>query len=90
METVLEVTRISSKGQIVLPKSIRSKLNIKKGSMFAMQARKNLILLKMIVDPVLKEDLEMLDSVEKAWKEIEEGNYRKSSKEAFLKEMAAW
>jgi AbrB family looped-hinge helix DNA binding protein len=90
METVLEVTKISSKGQIVLPKSIREKLNIKKGSLFAMQARKGLIMLKMITNPVLKEDLETLESVEIAWKEIESGKYRKSSKEAFLKELAAW
>lgn len=90
MEATLEVTRISSKGQIVLPKSIRSKLNIKKGTLFAMQASKKLILLKMIDDPILKEDIDALESANKAWKQIEEGKYTKYTREAFLKKMASW
>jgi AbrB family looped-hinge helix DNA binding protein len=90
MEKGLEITRISSKGQIVLPKSIRSKLHIKKGTLFAMQTSKKLILLKMIDDPIVREDIDALESAEKAWKQLEEGKYTKYTKDAFLKRMAAW
>lgn len=90
METELEVTKMSSKGQIVLPKSIRSRLHIKRGTLFAMRASKKLILLKMIDDPILKEDLDALESADKAWKQIEQGKYTRYTKDAYLKKMAAW
>jgi AbrB family looped-hinge helix DNA binding protein len=86
----IEITRASSKGQIVLPKGIRTKLHIKKGTVFALKATSNVIMLKKIEDPVLKADLETLKGVEKAWKEIEQGKFRKMSKEDFLKELTTW
>jgi AbrB family looped-hinge helix DNA binding protein len=90
METTIELTKMSSKGQIVLPKDVRTKLKIKKGAFFAMEATDKVILLKKIDNPILKEDIETLQSVKKAWKEIEEGKFRRMSKEAFLKELATW
>ncbi len=88
--TTVEVTRVSSKGQIVLPKDVRSKLHLKKGTLFAMQATKSVILLKKIDNPILKADLETLQNVENAWNEIEHGKFHKASREDFLKELATW
>jgi AbrB family looped-hinge helix DNA binding protein len=88
--TAVEVTRVSSKGQIVLPKDVRTKLHLKKGTMFAMQATKNVILLKKIDNPILKADLETLQKVEEAWDDITHGKFHKASKEDFLKELATW
>lgn len=90
METTIEITKMSSKGQIVLPRKLRTRLHIKKGAMFAMQYRNNVILLKKIDDPVLKADLATLKEVEKAWAEIESGKSRTMKKEDFLKELATW
>lgn len=86
----IQITKASSKGQIVLPKEVRSKLHIKKGTLFAIKATSKVVLLKKIDDPLLKADLETLKGVEKAWKEIEHGKFRKLSKEAFLSELATW
>ena len=86
----IEITRASSKGQIVLPKAIRAKLHIKKGTAFALKATGKVIMLKKIEDPILKADLETLKGVEKAWKEIEQGKFRKMNKDDFLKELATW
>jgi AbrB family looped-hinge helix DNA binding protein len=90
METEVEVTKMSSKGQIVLPKRIRAKLKIKEGTLFALKATGRVILLKRIDNPILKEDLEELEEARKAWSEIEAGNSHKLSKNAFLKELATW
>lgn len=90
METQIELTRTSSKGQIVLPKDVRAKLHIKKGTMFAMQVKNKVILLKKIDNPVLKEDLETLKHVQKAWDDIEHGRFHRATKEEFLKELATW
>lgn len=89
-EELLEITKVSSKGQLVLPKNIRKELNIKKGSLFALTKKGKLIILKKIEKPILKEDLITLKNVEKAWREIESGKFRKASKEDFLKELAKW
>lgn len=87
----IEITKVSSKGQLVLPKSIREKFGIKKGSLLAItRAKKDLIVLKKIKSPILKEDILTLKNVEKAWEEIEKGEFRKASKIDFLKELSKW
>lgn len=90
MESRIEVTKTSSKGQIVLPKDIRAKLHIKKGTMFALQATNKVILLKRIDNPILKRDLELLKRVQNAWEDIGQGRFHKATKEDFLKKLAAW
>lgn len=87
----IEITKVSSKGQMVLPKSIREKFGIKKGSLLAItRTKKDLIVLKKIKSPILKEDILTLKNVEKAWEEIEKGEFRKASKIDFLKELSKW
>jgi AbrB family looped-hinge helix DNA binding protein len=90
METTIELTKTSSKGQIVLPKDIRTRLNIKKGTIFSLQAKGKVILLRRIDNLSLKEDLETLKHVKGAWDAIEHGRSHKASKEAFLKELTTW
>lgn len=89
-EELFEITRVSSKGQVILPKSVRKELSIKKGTLLALTRRGELILLKKIKKPILKEDLITLKNVEKAWKEVEAGKFKKASKEEFLKELTKW
>lgn len=56
-----EFTRVSTKGQIVLPLSVRKSLKIEEGSVLAVaEAKKGLIVLKMVESPIRKEDLEEL------------------------------
>ena len=88
METRL--TRVSSKGQIVIPKEIREKLKIKDGDMFATAREKDLIVLKKIKDPILEKDLKILEKVEEAWQDMEKGNFKRLKKEQFLKELESW
>jgi AbrB family looped-hinge helix DNA binding protein len=85
-----ELTRASSKGQIVIPTTIRNKLGIKEGSVFGITSRKNMIVLKKLDTKIKAEDLRTLKVLEEAWKDIEEGRCKVYSKEAFFKELKKW
>ena len=83
-------TKASSKGQVVIPSKIRKRFGIREGSMLAVAAQKDMIVLKKIESGLSTEDLKSLKLVEEAWKDIEEGRYRVRSKEAFFKELKEW
>ncbi len=86
----IELTKLSSKGQIVIPSEIRERLNIKKGSIFAVTTNKEMIILKKLDSRMKAEDIESLKIIEEAWDDIEKGNYKKISKEKFFEELAEW
>ena len=84
------LTKASSKGQIVIPTDIRKKLKIKEGSVFAISAKKNILVLKKLETGMKPEDLRTLKLLEEAWEDIEKGRYKVYSKEAFFKEFKKW
>ncbi len=91
IEHLPEFTRVSSKGQLVIPGDIRKELKIKEGDVFATMCHENgLIILKKMENPLLEEDLMILKEVEEAWTEIETGKFKKMKKEEFLKELDKW
>jgi AbrB family looped-hinge helix DNA binding protein len=85
-----ELTKASSKGQIVIPSIIRRQLGIKRGSVFAVTARKDMIVLKKLETGMKPEDLRTLKLIEEAWQDIEEGRYEIYSRKAFFKEFKKW
>ena len=54
MET-LATTRMSSKGQVVIPESIRKRLNLKEGAQFIVVGDADVVILKAVVPPDLNE-----------------------------------
>jgi len=48
MQTLLETTRLSSKGQVVLPLEIRRKLHLSSGAKFAVVGEGDTVILKKI------------------------------------------
>ena len=52
MET-LATTRMSSKGQIVIPETIRKRLNLKEGAQFIVVGEGDVVILKAITAPSL-------------------------------------
>ncbi len=91
LENVPELTRVSSKGQLVIPNDIRKSLKIKEGDVFATtSANHDLIILKRIKNPIMKEDLIILKEIEEAWKEIESGRSKTMNKKDFLEEIEKW
>jgi len=87
---VPELTRASSKGQIVIPRDLRRKLGIIEGSIFAISAMKNMIVLRKLDTGMKPEDLKTLKLLEEAWEDVEKGRSRAYSKEAFFKEFKKW
>ena len=86
-----KITRMSSKGQIVIPKDIRKKIKVKTGSVFAMTTYNgDMIVLKKLDTNMKPEDLRTLKLLEEAWEDIEKGRYKVATPDEFLKEMEKW
>ena len=61
----MEITKISSKGQIVIPQKIRNELNIEEGSILVIDNMKDMIMIKKIDEDLVnqfKKSLEDLKS----------------------------
>lgn len=86
----MEITKISSKGQVVLPRVIREELHLKEGTILVAVKKDNLVILKKIENPILKEDIETLKLVEEAWEDIDNGRFKKMKSEDFLNEIKKW
>lgn len=86
----MELTRISSKGQVVIPNNIRKKLDLKDQEVLVVSAKDDLIVLKKIDDPMTAEDIRTFNEIKEAWKEIESGKAKTMHHEDFLKEISKW
>jgi AbrB family looped-hinge helix DNA binding protein len=86
----ISITRMSSKGQVVIPQDMRK--GMKEGEkILIIQGDGQLILKKASdVDENFKEDLEFARRTEEAWKEIEKGNFIEVDLENLEEEMAKW
>ena len=83
----MEITKLSTKGQIVIPESLRKGLDI--GTPFTVTKKGNIIVLKK-VEGLTGEEMEEMKELNEIWKEIDEGKGLTLSKEEFLKEMNVW
>lgn len=61
----METTKMSSKGQIVIPQEMRNRLNAKEGTIFAILDNKDSILLKKIEIPKKEELIKDLENIAK-------------------------
>ena len=84
------ITRMSSKGQIVIPTEMREDINegdklliIKNEGQLIMKKASNL-------DSSLKADLEFAKRTEEAWKSYEKGEFKSMSSKDFLNELKRW
>lgn len=60
MEAEVEITKMSSKGQVVIPKKIRDEFGLHPGENFAVFGRKDTIILKKIETPSTLDAFEAL------------------------------
>ncbi|MGA1821349.1 MAG: AbrB/MazE/SpoVT family DNA-binding domain-containing protein [Thermoplasmatota archaeon] len=61
MMSEIEITRLSSKGQIVIPKELRNLLGLKEGELFAMYGEGDTLVLKKLDVPSKDEFEEILE-----------------------------
>jgi len=83
----MEITKISSKGQIVIPESIRVDIEI--GTPFIISKQGDLIILKK-VNKLTNEEIKEIRELEEIWRDIDEGKAVTLSKKDFLNEMENW
>jgi AbrB family looped-hinge helix DNA binding protein len=53
--TTLETTKMSSKGQVVIPEEIRNRLGLKAGDQFLVMSEKDVVILKTLTKPSMDE-----------------------------------
>ena len=84
------ITRMSSKGQIVIPAEMREGIN--EGDKLVIIKNANQLIMKKAsdFDKNLKDDIEFARRTEEAWKRYERGEFTSSNKEDFLKELKKW
>jgi AbrB family looped-hinge helix DNA binding protein len=52
---LLATTKLSSKGQVVIPEEIRLRLGLKEGTQFVVVGDRDVVILKTIAPPVMRE-----------------------------------
>ena len=83
----MEITKLSTKGQIVIPESMRE--DISTGTAFIVNRKNDLIILKKIND-LSNEEIKEFEELQKIWKEIDEGKALTLSEKDFIKMLDSW
>ena len=86
----INITRMSSKGQIVIPREMRK--NIKEGEKIVIIQNGNQLILKKAEDfsKNIEEDLIFAKRTEEAWKRYDKGEFVSMDFDDFLKEVKKW
>ncbi len=88
MQNQLTLTRISSKGQVVIPSEVRKKLKIRSGEYFSVIQVNNLVVLKPISGGMTAEDVKTLGKIKEAWDDVEAGRVKKVTLDELMREMS--
>ena len=70
----MELTKMSSKGQVVIPQDIREQVGLSEGETLVVSAQ----------------DMRTLEEIKESWKEIAANKYKKMSSDEFLREISKW
>ncbi len=83
----LEITKMSSKGQIVIPYEMRK--DFQEGEKFIIIKAGKQLILKSVADfnENIEDDLEFARRTEEAWKSYERGEFKSVAVDDFLKEL---
>ena len=66
----LATTKMSSKGQIVIPEEVRKRLGLKPGSQFVVVGNKDVVILKAISPPSMKEFDDLIAEARRQAKQV--------------------
>jgi len=69
MEREFEVTKMSSRGQVVIPQELRERMHLEEGSKFAVVGMEDTIILKKLEPPKWKDFDKAISSLRKFGKE---------------------
>ena len=83
----MEITKLSTKGQIVIPESLRKGLEV--GTPFIVSRQNGLIILKEVKN-LTKEEMEEIKELDKIWKDIDAGNCESYTEKEFFEKLKEW
>ena len=83
----MEITKLSTKGQIVIPENLRGSFEV--GTPFMVSKQGNLIVLKRM-NGLTKAEIDEMKELDKIWKEIDEGKCDSYSVDEFFNTMKKW
>ena len=66
----VSTTRMSSKGQVVIPENIRKNLNLKAGAQFIVVGDKDVVILKSITPPSIEEFDQLIAKAQQDGKKV--------------------
>ena len=86
----IAITKMSSKGQVVIPLEMRKKF--RKGEKLIIIQNKDQIIMKKAskLSKNLQEDLEFARRTEEAWKSYDRGEFKSMNFKDFLKALEKW
>lgn len=86
----IAITKISSKGQVVIPSDMRKGLN--EGDKLLIIKNKDQLIMKKAskLDKALSEDIEFAKRTEEALKRYDNGEFKSMSADNFLTELEKW
>ncbi|MBI4894257.1 MAG: AbrB/MazE/SpoVT family DNA-binding domain-containing protein [Candidatus Aenigmarchaeota archaeon] len=90
VQEIPDITRMSSKGQIVIPRRLRDSMNIKEGEMLAVMSGRDSIVLKKIDIKLTRSEKDDIEAIEKAMGDAASGKLKALGKKEFLRELAKW
>ena len=84
------ITKMSSKGQVVIPASMRT--DLPEGERLLIIRDGERIILKPLteIEPAVREDLLFAEKTEQALGEYSRGSFQKKNADAFIDEMKSW
>ncbi|MBU0472491.1 MAG: AbrB/MazE/SpoVT family DNA-binding domain-containing protein [Nanoarchaeota archaeon] len=84
------ITRMSTKGQIVIPNDLRSEFGVGEKLLIIRSEDKLIIKKASELDKNLEEDLEFAKRTEVAWKRYEKGEFIEEDSDKFLSKLEEW
>jgi AbrB family looped-hinge helix DNA binding protein len=84
------ITHMSSKGQIVIPASMREHLPAGEKLLIIRDGERYILKPLSELEPALKEDLLFAEKTEQAFEEYRKGMFTKKTADEFTDELASW
>ncbi len=88
----VEIVRVSSRGQFVLPLSMRKRNHIQEGEKLMLIDNKGTIVLKPVkqMNDDVEDEIWLMRKAAEGWEDMEEGKFKRMRKAEFLKELSSW
>jgi len=83
----MEITKLSTKGQVVIPEEVRKDLEV--GTGFVVTRKGDLIILKKL-EGLTEEEKREMEELDKIWKDIDEGECESFTEKEFFENLGKW